>query len=126
MFPQYGVRSCCFSLWLMSLNICLSLLDVNKEFTMITQKEVQEVVVTEDKGQVALSTKLGNQLAVATATAMPLVAFAAEVPAAPDVANVVTYIGYAVAAITAIGVAKMIPAAAMWLYSSLTGMVKRG
>ena len=125
MFPQYGVKSCCFSLWLMSLNICLSLLDVNKEFTMITQKEVQEVVVTEDKGQVALSTKLANQLAVATATAMPLVAFA-EVPAAPDVANVVTYIGYAVAAITAIGVAKMIPAAAMWLYSSLTGMVKRG
>ena len=93
---------------------------------MITQKEVQEVVVTEDKGQVALSTKLGNQLVVATATAMPLVAFAAEAPAAPDVTNVVTYIGYAVAAITAIGVAKMIPAASMWLYSSLTGMVKRG
>lgn len=68
--------------------------------------------------------KLGNKFAVATATAMPLVAFAA--PAAPDVTDVVTYIGYAVAAITAIGVAKMIPAAAMWLYSSLTGMVKRG
>lgn len=92
---------------------------------MTTQIEVQEVVVTEDKGQVALSTKLGNQLAVATATAMPLVAFAAD-PGAPDVTDVVTYIGYAVAAITAIGVAKMIPAAAMWLYSSLTGMVKRG
>ena len=69
--------------------------------------------------------KLGNKFAVATATAMPLVAFAAD-PGAPDVTDVVTYIGYAVAAITAIGVAKMIPAVAMWLYSSLTGMVKRG
>ena len=70
--------------------------------------------------------KLGTKFTVATATAMPLVAFASQDLAAPDVTNVVTYIGYAVAAITAIGVAKMIPAAAMWLYSSLTGMVKRG
>lgn len=69
--------------------------------------------------------KLGNKLAVATVTAAPLVAFAAEATP-PDVSPVVTYIGYAVAAITAIGVAKMIPAAAMWLYSSLTSMIKRG
>lgn len=67
--------------------------------------------------------KFGNALAVVAVTTAPAVAFAAD---APDVTPVVTYIGYAVAAITAIGVAKMIPSAAMWLYSSLTGMIKRG
>lgn len=67
--------------------------------------------------------KLGNALGVVAVTTVPAVAFAAD---APDVTPVVTYIGYAVAAITAIGVAKMIPSAAMWLYSSLTGMIKRG
>lgn len=67
--------------------------------------------------------KTGNYLALATATAMPVFAFAAD---APDVSAITTYIGYATAAIVAIGTAKMIPAAAMWLYSSLTGMIKRG
>ena len=68
---------------------------------------------------------LGNKFAVATVAVAPVVAFAAEATP-PDVSPVVTYIGYAVGAITAIGVAKMIPAAAMWLYSSLTSMIKRG
>ncbi len=44
----------------------------------------------------------------------------------PDVSAVLTYIGYAVGAVVAIGSAKMVPSAAMWLYSSLTSMVKRG
>lgn len=66
--------------------------------------------------------------AVATGVVLAITAVPAlaDVPQAPDVSDIVTYIGYAVAAITAIGVAKMIPAAAMWLYSSLTSMVKRG
>lgn len=66
-----------------------------------------------------------KKVVVAAVAAMPLFALA-EAPAAPDVSAIVTYIGYAVAAIVAIGTAKMIPAAAMWLYSSLTGAVKRG
>lgn len=70
-------------------------------------------------------TPVTKKLTVALVAAMPLLAFA-EAPAAPDVTDIVTYIGYAVAAIVAIGTAKMIPAAAMWLYSSLTGAVKRG
>lgn len=67
--------------------------------------------------------KTGNYLAVGTATVLPAVAFAAD---QPDVSGIVTYIGYATAAIVAIGAAKLIPAAAMWLYSSLGSMVKRG
>ncbi|ELA08291.1 hypothetical protein MOMA_07006 [Moraxella macacae 0408225] len=67
--------------------------------------------------------KVGNALALVAVTTAPVVAFAAD---EPDVTKVVAYIGYAVAAITAIGVAKMIPSAAMWLYSSLTSMIRRG
>lgn len=70
-----------------------------------------------------LTQKLGNYSAVAVATALPAIAFAND---APDVSSITTYIGYATAAVVAIGTAKMIPAAAMWLYSSLTGMIKRG
>lgn len=88
---------------------------------MTTQIEVQE-----KNGQRTLVDKAGNVLAVVAAPLVLAAPAMADVPTAPDVSNVVTYIGYAVAAITAIGVAKMIPAAAMWLYSSLTGMVKRG
>lgn len=54
----------------------------------------------------------------------PVLAFAA--PEAPDVSEVVTYLGLAVVAIGSIGAAKMIPAAATWLWSTLTGAVKRG
>lgn len=65
----------------------------------------------------------GNKMAVTTAVALPAVAFAND---QPDVSNITNYIGYATAAIVAIGTAKLIPAAAMWLYSSLGSMVKRG
>lgn len=74
---------------------------------------------------VSRKTSFKQKTAVAVVAATPLFALA-EVPTAPDVSSVVTYIGYAVAAVVAIGTAKMIPAAAMWLYSSLTGAVKRG
>lgn len=67
--------------------------------------------------------KIGNYGALAIAVMLPAFAFAAD---APDVSAITTYIGYATAAVVAIGTAKMIPAAAMWLYSSLTGMIKRG
>lgn len=64
-----------------------------------------------------------DKFVIALIAVMPTFALAAD---APDVSSIVTYIGYATAAVVAIGVAKMIPAAAMWLYSSLTGMIKRG
>lgn len=63
--------------------------------------------------------------AIAAVALVPTLSFAA-VPEAPDLSDSLTYIGYAVVAIAAIGSAKMIPAAAMWLWSSLTGMAKRG
>lgn len=66
-----------------------------------------------------------NTVAVSVVAASPLVAFA-DTPAAPDVSSVVSYLGLAVAAIGAIGAAKMIPAAAIWLWSTLTGAVRRG
>lgn len=66
-----------------------------------------------------------NTVAVGVVAASPLVAFA-DTPAAPDVSSVVSYLGLAVAAIGAIGAAKMIPAAAMWLWSTLTVAVRRG
>lgn len=69
------------------------------------------------------SSQAMTALAIVLAMAMPTLAFAAD---QPDVSAVVTYIGYAVAALIAIGVAKLIPAAVMWLYSSLTTMIKRG
>lgn len=46
--------------------------------------------------------------------------------AQPDTSKVVGYIGYATVAAVAIGSAKLIPSAAMWLYSKLTSMVVRG
>lgn len=73
-------------------------------------------------------TKNGLSQAVVTGVVLAVTtipAFAA-VPEAPDVSDVVTYIGYAVGAVVAVGSAKMLPAAAMWLYSSLVGMVRRG
>lgn len=69
--------------------------------------------------------KLGTYSAVATATALPAIAFANDLQQ-PDVSQIVTYIGYAVGAIVAIGSAKLIPSVAMWLYSSLSSMAKRG
>lgn len=69
--------------------------------------------------------KLSNYAALATATMLPAMAFA-EAPAAPDTSGIVTYIGYAVGAVVAIGAAKMIPSAAIWLYSALGSMIRRG
>lgn len=72
--------------------------------------------------------KVKSGVIVASATALPVVAFAneASIPT-PDVSKIVTYITVgAVAAVVAIGAAKQIPAAAMWLYNSLTSMIKRG
>lgn len=69
--------------------------------------------------------KISTMSAVAFTTLLPAVAFANDL-AAPDTSKITTYIGYATAAVVAIGTAKLIPAAAMWLYSSLTSMIKRG
>lgn len=71
------------------------------------------------------ASKVGTISAIAVTTMLPAFAMAADL-SAPDTSKIVEYIGYATAAIVAIGTAKLIPAAAMWLYSSLTGMIKRG
>lgn len=69
--------------------------------------------------------KIGTISAVAVTTMLPVFAMAADL-SAPDTSKIVQYIGYATAAIVAIGTAKLIPSAAIWLYSSLTSMIKRG
>ena len=79
-----------------------------------------------DRPKNGLYQKLSTALVTTGVLALSATSAFADSPSAPDVTSVVTYIGYAVAAVVAIGGAKMIPAAAMWLYSSLTGMVKRG
>lgn len=69
------------------------------------------------------SQKIGNYLAVGAVATLPAVAFAND---APDVSAVVSYLGLAVVAIGAIGAAKMIPSAAIWLWSTLSSAVRRG
>lgn len=72
-----------------------------------------------------LKQKTFNAVAVGATAMLPAVAMANDL-AAPDTTKIVAYIGTtAVAAIVAIGGAKMIPAAAMWLYTSITNMIKR-
>lgn len=83
-------------------------------------------IVKVDQPKNGLYQKLSTGVVTIGLLALSATSAFADVPEAPDVTPVVTYIGYAVAAIVAIGTAKMIPAAAMWLYSSLTGMIKRG
>lgn len=83
-----------------------------------------QLQVVEQNGKTTLKNRVGQALAVGAVTLAPVAAFAA--PEAPDVTEAVTYIGLAVVAIGAIGAAKMIPAAATWLWSALTGTVKRG
>lgn len=84
-----------------------------------------QLQVVEQNGKTTLKNRVGRALAVGAVTLAPVAAFA-EAPAAPNVTEAVTYIGLAVVAIGAIGAAKMIPAAATWLWSALTGTVKRG
>ena len=83
-----------------------------------------ELQVVEQNGKTTLKNRVGQALAVGAVTLAPVAAFAA--PEAPDVTEAVAYIGLAVVSIGAIGAAKMIPAAATWLWSALTGTVKRG
>ena len=69
--------------------------------------------------------KVVNTATIGAVAMLPAVAMANDIPA-PDTSKIVTYIGTtAVAAVVAIGGAKMIPAAAMWLYTSITNMIKR-
>lgn len=82
-----------------------------------------QLQVVEQNGKTTLKNRAGQALAVGAVSLAPVAAFAAE---APDVTEAVTYIGLAVVAIGAIGAAKMIPAAATWLWSALTSTVKRG
>lgn len=83
-----------------------------------------QLQVVEQNGKTTLKNRAGQALAVGAVSLAPVAAFAAA--DAPDVTEAVTYIGLAVVAIGAIGAAKMIPAAATWLWSALTSTVKRG
>lgn len=85
-----------------------------------TESQVKDLTSAQKLGN-----KLGNYTALAVVTAMPAVAFANGVEQ-PDVSQIVTYIGYATVAAVAIGNAKLIPAAAMWLYTKLANMSSRG
>lgn len=78
-----------------------------------------------DVSKVTIADKIGTYSAILVAMALPVISFAADLQE-PDVSKVTTYIGYAVGAVVAIGSAKLIPAVAMWLYSSLGSMAKRG
>lgn len=69
------------------------------------------------------ASKFGTYCAATVVMVTPAIAFAAD---APDVSEVVKYLGLALVAIGAIGAAKMIPAAAIWLWSTLSSAVRRG
>ena len=79
-----------------------------------------QVVVTEKNGRTFLKTRY-NQAIVAVGASVPLFAFA-EI----DTTAVVSTIGLGVAAVGALGAAKVAPAALTWVWSLVTGMAKRG
>lgn len=66
---------------------------------------------------------LSNKVALGAVIASPLAANAAE---AIDTSGVVTTLGLAVAAVGALGAAKLAPAALTWVWSLVSGMAKRG
>lgn len=65
-----------------------------------------------------------NRLIIGSVVAMPLLANAAG--EAIDTSGVVTTLGLAVAAVGALGAAKLAPAALTWVWSLVSGMAKRG
>jgi len=67
---------------------------------------------------------LKNKIAVVAVASAPLSAFAVET--AIDTTSVVSTLGLAVAAVGALGAAKLAPAALTWVWSLVTGMAKRG
>lgn len=83
-------------------------------------QENQNVVV-ETRGRTALKSRY-NQLLVGAAAAAPLFAMAEPL----DMTDGVTQLGLAVAAVGALGAAKVAPAALTWVWSLVTGMARRG
>jgi hypothetical protein len=63
-----------------------------------------------------------NKLLVGAAAAAPLFAMAEPL----DMTDGVTQLGLAVAAVGALGAAKVAPAALTWVWSLVTGMARRG
>lgn len=76
-------------------------------------------VVVESRGRVSLKSRY-NQVLVGVAASLPLLAMA-EV----DMGDATTQIALGVAAVGALGAAKMAPAALTWVWSLVTGMAKR-
>lgn len=66
-----------------------------------------------------------NKAVVAGVVSLPALAFAAE-PTAIDTTGVVATLALAVAAVGALGAAKLAPAALTWVWSLVSGMAKRG
>lgn len=84
------------------------------------QTSVQTLTVHEKNGKTFLTTTY-NKVLVAGAAAMPLLAFADI-----DVSEGVTQLGYALAALGALGAAKLAPSAIMWVWSMVTAGARRG
>lgn len=63
-----------------------------------------------------------NKLLVGSVAVLPLFAHAEAI----DTSGVVTTLGLAVAAVGALGAAKLAPAALTWVWSLVSGMAKRG
>lgn len=71
--------------------------------------------------------RFGNALAVGTAGVLAMSAIGANAaPAAIDMADATGTLVLALAAIGALGAAKIAPAALTWVWSMVTGMAKRG
>ncbi len=66
-----------------------------------------------------------NKAVVAGVVSLPALAFA-EAPTAIDTTGVVATLALAVAAVGALGAAKLAPAALTWVWSLVSGMAKRG
>lgn len=81
--------------------------------------ENHENVVVESRGRTALKSRY-NQVLVGVGASLPLLAMA-EV----DMTDATTQIALGVAAVGALGAAKMAPAALTWVWSLVTGMAKR-
>lgn len=81
---------------------------------------MSENQVVESRGRVVLKSRY-NQVLVGVAASLPLLAMA-EV----DMTEGTTQLALGVAAVGALGAAKMAPAALTWVWSLVTGMAKRG
>lgn len=70
--------------------------------------------------------RFGNALTVGTAGVIAMSAISANAAEAIDMSEATGTLVLALAAIGALGAAKIVPAALTWVWSMVTGMAKRG